>query len=415
MTQNKASKRLRPILIIALPIALIFALALCGFVGVAFYNVFLAEEVAYGETAYSFEQVADGFTRPLYLTHAGDDRLFIVEQRGLIHIVQEDEVLETPFLDIQAIVEDSSNEQGLLGLAFDPDYAESGLFYVYYTGVEGRGDSYLARYRVSEDDPDQADPDSAEILLNFEQPFGNHNGGQLSFGADGYLYLGLGDGGSGGDPQGHGQNLATALGSLLRIDVSGDEAAPPADNPFIDDPDAEPYIWAWGLRNPWRFSFDAETGDLYIGDVGQSGYEEINFQPADSAGGENYGWNYFEGNNSYQGRAPDRDALTFPIHVYDHSSPIQDLMENLILENRCSVTGGYVYRGEALPELDGKYFYGDYCSGHIWTLERDADGEWENLLFLNSDFQLASFGEDAAGELYALDFNTNAIYRLSGN
>lgn len=336
---------------------------------------------------YQFIKISEAFERPVYLTHADDDRLFVVEKQGIVLIVQDETVLATPFLDIEAKVGSGGSEQGLLSLAFAPDYAETGAFYVYYN--DRRGDSIIARYQVS-DDPNIADPNSETIILTQDQPYGNHNGGLVKFGNDGYLYIGLGDGGSGGDPQGHGQNLNTLLGAILRLDVSNLSTTYtiPSGNPFGTA------IWAYGLRNPWRFSFDQATGDLYIADVGQNQYEEINVQAAGSFGGENYGWNVFEGNHDFRNaNATNRDAFVFPIHEYSHSG------------GACSVTGGYVYRGEALPALQGKYFYGDWCSGTIWTLAREGDG-WVNVQFMDTDFNISSFGEGADGELYLLSFDS---------
>jgi len=345
--------------------------------------------------AYELVQVVSTDTRYTSLTHAGDERLFVTEQRGRILIIQDGQVLEPPFLDLRELVDDSGNEEGLLSMAFDPQ--DPGVFYVNYTSPAE--DTRIARYRTDPTDPNRADPTSAEIVLTVKQPYSNHNGGQLQFGQDGYLYIGMGDGGSGGDPQGHGQNLGTLLGALLRIDVRGGAGySAPADNPFIDTPNALPEIWAYGLRNPWRFSFDRQTGDLYIADVGQNAYEEINFQPADSPGGENYGWNLYEGLHPYRNGAAS-DGLTMPIHDYERG-------------DGCSVTGGYVYRGAALPELNGQYFYGDYCSGNIWSLAQQPDGSWAHTLFMRTPFNIASFGEDVNGELYVLTFQQAGVWQL---
>jgi glucose/arabinose dehydrogenase len=336
--------------------------------------------------------VAEGFERPLYVTEAGDDsgRLFVVEQGGVVWILQDGERLETPFLDVSALITRQGNEQGLLGLAFHPNYSENGLFYINYTDVNG--DTVVARYSVSADDANAADPESAQILMQVDQPYSNHNGGHMLFGPDGYLYIGLGDGGSAGDPQGNGQNLSALLGKLLRIDVDGGEPyGIPADNPFVDDANAAPEVWAYGLRNPWRFSFDRETNDLYIGDVGQNAWEELNFQPADSAGGENYGWNIYEATYPYAG-TDSSDDLVMPFAEYGHNQG-------------CSVTGGYVYRGEMLPDLQGVYLFADFCSGIIWSSYRDEAGEWQTDVFMETGRTISSFGEDAAGELYITDFN----------
>ncbi|MDP2300192.1 MAG: PQQ-dependent sugar dehydrogenase, partial [Actinomycetota bacterium] len=304
------------------------------------------------------------------------------------------------FLDLSETVSTES-EQGLLGIAFSPSFAEDGVFVASYTRADGT--SVLSRFLVS---GETADPASEQVLLTQAQPFKNHNGGMIAFGPDGYLYYGLGDGGSGGDPQGNGQDLSTLLGTIMRLDVlrDGDMSATtpygiPDDNPFVGRSDARPEIWAWGLRNPWRFSFDSQTGDLWIGDVGQSAWEEIDFQPADSAGGENYGWNLLEGTHPYPPDAAMRAGdFTAPIVEYDRDAGK-------------SVTGGYVYRGTAIPGLAGTYLYGDFVDGRIWALVRTEDGTVENRLLAQTHFQISSFGEDDMGELYVVDF-AGGIYRL---
>ena len=350
--------------------------------------------VAYGLTA-----VGTGFQRPLYLTAAPGDasgRLFVVEQAGTIAILRGGQREGPAFLDIRGKVGSRRNEQGLLSMAFDPGYTTSGLFYVSYTDLQE--DTVVARYRVSAENPNQADSTSEEIVLQVDQPYANHNGGLVLFGPDGLLYIGLGDGGSGGDPQGHGQNADTLLGTILRLDVRG--AAPytiPADNPFVGQAGKRAEIWAFGLRNPWRFSLDRATGDLYIADVGQSAWEEINFQPAASRGGENYGWNSFEGAHPFRGRS--EAGLVFPISEYGRGEG-------------CSVTGGYVYRGQQLPGLDGRYLFADFCSGIIWTLTRQADGTWDRTTLLDSDAAITSFGEDEDGEVYVIA-RQGTIYRIS--
>jgi glucose/arabinose dehydrogenase len=259
----------------------------------------------------------------------------------------------------------------------------------------------VVRYRVSPTDRNVADPDSARTVLSQPQPYANHNGGHLAFGPDGYLYIGLGDGGSANDPQGNGQNLATLLGKLLRINVDGGEPyAIPADNPFRERQGARAEIWGYGLRNPWRYSFDRATGDLYIADVGQSAWEEIDVQPAGSPGGENYGWNLMEGAHCRPGAACDPSGLTLPVTEYGRSMG-------------CSVTGGYVYRGTAQPGLIGAYVYGDYCSGRIWRLARGADGSWKSTELLQArGVQVSSFGEDESGELYLTSLGEGSVYRL---
>jgi Glucose/sorbosone dehydrogenases len=274
------------------------------------------------ELTIALELIADGFTRPLYVTGAGDGsgRLFVVEQPGTIWIVRNGQRLEEPFLDIVAQVGSQANEQGLLSIAFSPDYARDGQFFINYTDREG--DTVVARYQVA-DDPDQADVNSARTILMIEQPAANHNGGLLKFGPDGYLYIGTGDGGRAGDPWNNAQNRGVLLGKLLRIDVmnvADDQLyAIPADNPLIDEPDMRPEIWAWGLRNPWRFAFDRVTDDLYIADVGQNQYEEVHIQPAGSAGGANYGWNIMEGATCYNASECDQTGLEQPVIVYSHA------------------------------------------------------------------------------------------------
>jgi glucose/arabinose dehydrogenase len=344
------------------------------------------------------QEVAGKIGRPVFITNAGDGsgRLFVVEKNGTIAILRDGQRIEQPFIDITSLVDSSGSEQGLLGLAFHPDYANNGRFFVYYTA--SNGDNTVARYQVSAD-PDQADPASATVLFAVPDFAANHNGGMLAFGPDGYLYAGLGDGGGGGDPQANGQNRSAMLGKLLRLDVDGSEPyAIPRDNPFAADSAARGEIWAYGLRNPWRFSFDRATGDLYIADVGQNQYEEINFQPAGDAGGENYGWNIREAATCFRSDNCQTEGLVDPVHQYDHSQG-------------CSVTGGYVYRGAAFPQLQGHYIYGDYCSGIIWSLMRDAGGQWQSRELLQSGLSISSFGEDEAGELYVADLG-GALYQV---
>ncbi len=348
---------------------------------------------------YGLTAVASGFRRPLYLAAAPGDtdgRLFVVEQDGTIITVRDGRRQEPLFLDIRDRVHALANEQGLLSMVFDPDFAANGAFYVYYTDF--RGDTVVARYRLAPDNPAVADPGSEEVILRVEQPHSNHNGGLVLFGPDGYLYIGLGDGGSGGDPQGHGQDPRTLLGTILRVDVrrSSTYVVPP-DNPFVGQSDHRPEIWAYGLRNPWRFSFDRLTGDLYIADVGQNAWEEVSFQPARSKGGENYGWNVYEGSALFQG--PPRAGLTPPISEYGR-------------DEGCSVTGGYVYRGRQLPALVGNYLFGDFCTGFVWALTPQADGTWVRTLLFDSNAQITSFGEDADGEVHVVD-RQGTIYRIT--
>ncbi len=338
------------------------------------------------------EVVVGGLVRPVYAGHAGDGsgRLFVIEKEGRIRIVADGQLAPDPFLDITGIVSSRANERGLLGLAFHPDYASNGRFFVNYTQL--RGATVVAEYRVSSD-PDRADPESGQVLLTQEQPFANHNGGMLAFGPDGMLYVALGDGGAAGDPQNHGQRLDTWLGTLLRLEVSEPGVyRVPSNNPFVGVAEARAEIWAYGLRNPWRFTFDRATGDLYIADVGQNLYEEIDFAPASSSGGENYGWKLMEGFSCFVEGSPQCNSLRFtePIAVYGRDAG-------------CSVTGGYVYRGAAHPALVGAYVFGDYCSGNVWTLRRDAAGTWQMTLQGEIDARITSFGEDEAGELYITD------------
>lgn len=347
------------------------------------------------------------FDRPTEITHAGDGsgRLFITELPGQIFILDNGSLAAAPFLDIRNLVL-AGGERGLLGLAFHPDYENNGYFFVNYTRA-GDGDSVIARYQVSDTDPDQADPTSAQILLIIDQPSTNHNGGKLAFGPDGYLYIASGDGGGAGDPDNYAQSTDTLLGKILRLDVdSGSPYTIPPDNPF-NSGGGLPEIWALGLRNPWRFSFDALLGDLYIADVGQSEWEEINFQAAGAAGGVNYGWHCFEGTHVYNTQEPCDDpaylaGLTMPVIEYPHGPDR-------------SVTGGYVYRGQLQPEMVGRYFYGDFISGRIWYTYPRTDGSFATPLLAAEDtgILISTFGEDEQGELYVADFNAGGIYALS--
>jgi glucose/arabinose dehydrogenase len=330
--------------------------------------------------------IASDLDRPVDLQADGSGRLFIVEKLGHIHIFQDGQLnIDMPFLNIEDRVNNISNEMGLLGLALHPNFTQNGFFYVNYTG-DG-GNTFISRFTAS---GDSADPNSEVILLTVDQPFPNHNGGGLDFGPDGYLYAGLGDGGAAGDPFGNGQSLDTLLGKILRIDVdSAQPYALPADNPFGDE------IWAYGLRNPWRMSFDSATGDLYIGDVGQGEWEEIDFISAGSAGGENFGWDFREGAHDYEGDGP--AGMIDPIAEYSHS------------EGGCSVTGGYVYRG-AMPEWNGIYLYGDYCTGIIWGLIRSGNN-WQKQFLFDTDILITSFGQDERGEVYMLS-DAGEVYQL---
>ncbi|GAB4509695.1 MAG: PQQ-dependent sugar dehydrogenase [Haliangiales bacterium] len=355
---------------------------------------------------------------PVFLTTPpGDGRLFVLDKCGQIRIIAGDEVLEAPFLDLSEPVDDPQvtcdrNEEGLLGLAFHPNYAQNGRFFVNFTEERNGADvrnTVIAEYQVSSADANRADP-TGQRLLVFEQPRDNHNGGMLQFGPDGYLYISVGDGGGSGDPDDNGQDSTTFLGSILRIDVDsrdpGKLYAIPDDNPFADSPDGvtdpRPEIWAIGLRNPWRMSFDRDTGDLYIADVGQLDWEEVNVQPAASAGGENYGWNIFEGTHCYPPDVTgcDPTGLVMPVTEYEH---------DVERPNDESITGGFVYRGSCIPDIQGWYLYADYGSGAVRTFEF-VDGAAQNVRILDLDFGsgIASFGEDSAGELYIVNLNRDS-------
>jgi len=353
-----------------------------------------------GPVPVALTSVAAGLDFPLYLTApAGDPRLFIVEKGGTIRIVQNGALLPTPFLDISAEVS-TGGEQGLLGLAFDPQFGSNGRFVVHYTDVAG--DTRVSWFRVSPD-PNVADAASELSILGVDQPFANHNGGQVRFGPDGYLYVMLGDGGGGSDPGNRAQSLADLLGSILRIQpLEGGGYSVPADNPFTDTPGALPEIWSYGLRNPWRVDFDPATGDLYIADVGQGAWEEVDVSPA--AGGfgrgRNFGWRIMEGPDCFGVSSCDRDGLELPVVSYGHDSG-------------CSISGGFVYRGSAIPALQGHYFYADYCTGFVrsFRLENGAAADQYSWPSLEPGVGIPSFGRDAAGELYILGTN-GVVYRI---
>ena len=348
----------------------------------------------------ALDEFASDLDAPVALTHAGDGsgRLFVAEQGGRIVSLNADGD-PTPFLDVSSLIV-SGGERGLLGLAFHPEFEENGRFFVNYTDTAG--DTVIAEYQATPSDTLQADASSARVLLRVDQPYSNHNGGHLEFGPDGYLYIALGDGGSAGDPHENGQDLSTLLGKILRIDVDeqseGDYGVPP-DNPFVGETDARPEIWAFGLRNPWRFSFDRATGQMWIGDVGQVTLEEIDRARA-GEGGLNFGWNDMEGSACYE-PADDcaRDGRVLPITEYAH-------------DFGCSVTGGHVYRGDKEPSLVGGYFFGDYCSGTIWAVAEDAPVGSPPIEMLQTEASISSFGEDEAGELYLTDLSSGSVFRL---
>jgi glucose/arabinose dehydrogenase len=342
------------------------------------------------------EEILSGMAGALFVTTADDgtNRLFVVKQAGEI-VVHDSQTDSEPqiFMDVNPLLTNDVNtpgytERGLLGLAFHPDYEENGEFFINYT--DRRGDTIVARYTVSEDDPNRANMDSAEILMNIPQPFPNHNGGHMAFGPDGYLYIATGDGGSANDPQENAQDTSNLLGKILRIDINTEQGyVIPEDNPFVDGADGQPEIWSYGLRNPWRFSFDRATGDMFMGDVGQNQWEEVNFEPADSPGGLNYGWDAYEGTHRFEQEQIDDPVM--PFAEYNHSFG-------------CSVTGGYIYRGEAMPDLHGVYFYSDFCSGNVWAAYRDMNGDWQSDIIMETGQQISSFGEDENGELYLVGY-----------
>lgn len=337
---------------------------------------------------YQWNQIASGLDRPVDIqsSNDGSGRLFIIEKYGVIRIFENGQLLDAPFLNIDDRVDDSGNEMGLLGLVFHPDYEQNGFFYVNYTG-DG-GDTRISRFQA---DGNTVDPNSEKVLLLIKQPYPNHNGGGLDFGPDGYLYAGMGDGGLAGDPHKNGQNTAALLGKILRIDVNnGEPYSVPSDNPFGNE------VWAYGLRNPWRISFDRVTGDLWIGDVGQGEWEEIDFLPAGSQGGANFGWSIMEGSHGYDGEA--QPGLLLPAAEYSHG------------EGGCSITGGYVYRG-TMTVWNGIYLYGDYCTGYVWGVFL-SDAGWQNQLLFESGVTITTFGQDEAGEIYLASDN-GSIYVLA--
>jgi hypothetical protein len=382
-------------------------------------DAFVSDCTPVSGTALATEVVASepAIDQPVFVTSPpGDPRLFVVERCGVIKVIADGAVLDKPFLDISLIsdqprVDCSSDEEGLLGLAFHPDYRRNGRFFIKYTRTppgEGRR-NVVAEYRVSSD-PDVADV-AEKLIIDIPQPAANHNSGMVAFGPDGYLYVGTGDGGGSGDQFGNGQNFTTLLAAILRLDVDGgDPYAIPSSNPYASANPAErrPEIWAKGLRNPWRFSFDRETGDLYIGDVGQDVWEEIDVQPASSAGGVNYGWPIYEGTHCFPPSVTDcaPAGMTMPVAEYRH--------RNIDANHRDkSVTGGYVYRGRCIPDIRGWYFYADYGSDIVRAFEyRDGAAQNNRELGVNFGERIVSFGEDAAGELYVVTVSPDRVYRV---
>ena len=339
---------------------------------------------------------------PVAIVNAGDDRLFVVEQNSAdIEIFDLSGNYIGKFIDLSSEVNANGNEQGLLGLAFHPDYANNGKFYVNYTAGSSSGSTHISEFSVSAN-PDIADASSEVVLMDINQDFSNHNGGTIAFGPDGHLYIGMGDGGSGGDPNNRAQAANSLLGKMLRIQVPGNGTySIPADNPYVGSAGILDEIWAFGVRNPWKFSFDALTGDMWIADVGQNAWEEIDFQPASSPGGENWGWRCYEGNASYNtsGCQP-QNSYESPIAVQPHN------------QGWCSITGGVVYRGSEFEDMFGRYFYTDYCLGGVYSIH-DEGGSWvEEQPNTDGTFGYATFGEDSNGEVYLGDISTDAIYRL---
>ncbi|MFC6490342.1 PQQ-dependent sugar dehydrogenase [Nitratireductor sp. GCM10026969] len=373
-----------------------------------------------GSPSIELREVTGDLIDPVNVVSAKDDtgRLFVVERHGVVRIVENGSLVEQPFMDISDIVLPYFLEQGLYDIEFHPDFENNGYVYAHFAETLRNGDSLIVRYTVSSDSPNQIDPESSKLIMQIDQPWANHNGGELAFGPDGYLYIGSGDGGWEGDPLEAGQDLSTLLGKLLRIDVDVPEDsyqayAIPADNPFARQAgivelfgiteeefaqihtEARPEIWAYGLRNPWKFHFDSETGDLYVAEVGQNHWEEINFQPADSQGGENYGWDFLMGTHCFPIEEEECAQVgVLPVAEYDH-------------EQGCSVIGLGVYHGGEIEGLDGVYLAGDYCAGTIWGLARGEDDQWVFQELLASGVQLAGGGTDEDGNLYVTSCSCN--------
>ena len=348
--------------------------------------------------ALDLELLHADFDLPLLVTHAGDkdDHLYVVEKTGRVYQFDALNKRKTLYLDASSLITTRGEEQGLLSIAFHPEFDNNGYLFIYYTARNG--DNTLARLTVEPKGRKPIDLQTLEVLIAVEDPASNHNGGMLVFGKDGYLYLGMGDGGRGGDPWNNAQDLSTLLGKMLRIDVN---QAPgysiPADNPFNAVANARAEIWSYGLRNPWRHSIDPATGDLWIADVGQNKWEEINWQPARSEGGHNYGWRRMEGKHCFKPKwRCDNGKVTLPIAEYPH-------------KDGCSVTGGYVYRGRELADLQGLYVFGDFCTGTIWAI--DKNNRFNKTKLLDTDLNISSFGEDQAGEIYVVDYG-GGIYKL---
>ncbi len=372
-------------------------------------------------------QIANGFTKPVYVCQPpGDnDRLFVLEQKGIIKIIKNGMTVRKPYADLRNKVHNPitpGDERGLLGLAFHANYQNNGFVYINYSDKNDH--TIVSRFRVASD-PDRLDTKSEKVLIKLKQPFSNHNGGHMEFGPDGYLYISVGDGGQWGDPYNNAQNLGNLFGKILRIDVdTGDPYAIPDDNPFINNEDAKDEIWLYGLRNVWRFSFDWGKGDVYLGDVGQDLWEEIDFVAAENAGGQNFGWRVMEGNHCYNPKEDCEPTGELPIFEYPNDANYMKILTGMDEPNvdGCSVTGGYVYRGSAISELQGTYFFADYCSGNIWTFKEkngkatEFQNRTEEISLGGGGFTnyISSFGEDNNGELYIVDYN-GIIFKLTAS
>ena len=378
-----------------------------GIIGSAILMLALGSTGVSGATAVTLVRVAIGLSSPVFVTSANDGsgRLFVVEQTGRIRVIKNGVLLPTPFLDVSSKIS-TGGERGLLGLAFHPSFRTNGKFYVNYTRTNGF--TLVVEYRVSPTNADIANPATARAIIQVAQPYANHNGGMIAF-AGGYLYIGMGDGGSGGDPGNRAQNLDSLLGKMLRIDVNGSVGTRhyriPASNPYVGRAGRDE-IWSRGLRNPWRFSFDRRTGDLWIGDVGQNRYEEVDRAKVTTAStsrgrGMNFGWRQLEGSHCYNpATGCARAGKAYPAIEYSHAEG-------------CAVTGGYVYRGAAIPALYGRYVFGDFCSGTIWTFPAGASWPTRKIVLLNTGYSISSFGQDQYGELYVVDLAGGAVYRLA--
>lgn len=353
---------------------------------------------------YQFVQYVSDVVMPTSMTALEDNTYLYVTQRdGVVRIIQDRTVLEAPLVDFRDRVLADHIEQGLHRILVDPKVEENRYFYVYYT-ARPDGRAVVERYEFDAESFTDVDKDSAELIIEIEEPEADHNGGEMHFGADGYLYIGVGDGGGSGSTA---YDLTNHLGTILRLDVSEMPYIIPDDNPFVDSDEALPEIWAYGLRNPWRFSFDSETDDLFIGDVGGEQWEEINWIPAPAAGGYDFGWDRYEATHLRDGY-DETDDVTMPIYEYPHNREGIDTRKF-----QCAVTGGYIYRGDALPDLQGTYLFGDWCSGSIWSLNQNEDGEWVQASFVETEFKLNSFAVDANGDIYLLTV-ANGIWKLVG-